>query len=102
VLDLMGPLFAMNASEAVGSVTNIIHIIATILTLISILLILGFGSFADGKWFRFYSIMTLLIVIVAGTLTFLDLRQIAANLPMPWFGVKERITSTVTCSGCWC
>jgi hypothetical protein len=28
---------------------------------------------------------------VLGLITFLDLRQIAANLPTPWFGVTERI-----------
>jgi hypothetical protein len=91
VLDLMGPLFAMNANETVGSVTNIIHILVTVLTVISILLIIGFGSTADGKWFRFYSLVTLLIVIVAGALTFLEIQRIAANLPTPWLGVKERI-----------
>lgn len=91
ILDLMAPLFAMNANEPVGSATNIIHIVLTILTLLSILLIIGFGSTAAGKRFRVYSIMTLLIVIAAGTLTFLELPRIAANLPTPWMGIKERI-----------
>jgi hypothetical protein len=81
----------MNANEAVGSVTNIIHILITVLTLLSILLIIGFGSSAAGKRFRVYSIVTLLVVIAAGTLTFLEVPRIAAHLPTPWMGVKERI-----------
>lgn len=91
IFDLMGPLFVMDASQSVGAVTNVLHIIATVLTLVSIFLIIGFGSLADGKWFFWYSVATFTIVLVFGALTFLELRQIAANLPTPWMGVKERI-----------
>ena len=91
ILDLTGPLLSMDASQAVSSVTNIIHIIATIVTLISIFLIIGFGSMAGGKWFFGYSAVTFMIVLVFGALTFLELGRIAANLPTPWMGVKERI-----------
>ena len=90
-LDLMGPFFAMNASEPVGSVTNIIHIAVTILTLLSIFLIIGFGALSAGRKFCVYSIATLLVIITAGTLTFLEVPRIAESLPTPWMGVKERI-----------
>jgi hypothetical protein len=92
MLDLMGSFFAMNASESVGSLTNIIHIGATILTLFLLLFIIVFGSFADGKKFQLYLIVTLFIVIIAGVLTFLEVPRIAANLPTPWMGLKERIS----------
>lgn len=45
----------------------------------------------DGKWFRLYSFVTLLILIVAGAWAFMDAPRIAANLPTPWVGVRERI-----------
>jgi hypothetical protein len=90
-LDLMGPVFAMNASETVSSITNVIHIAATILTLIVLLLVIIFGSTADGKRFRIYSIATLLLVITFGILTFLEVPKIAAGLPTPWMGLMERI-----------
>ena len=91
ILDLMGPLFSLNLNETVGSLTNTIHIIVTALTVLCILLILGFGATTNGKWFRLYSIVTLLIVIVTGALTFMEIPRIAAQLPTPWLGVRERI-----------
>jgi hypothetical protein len=56
-----------------------------------ILLIIGFGAAADGKWFRFYSYATIVILIVTGAWAFSELPRIAANLPTPWMGVRERI-----------
>jgi hypothetical protein len=56
-----------------------------------ILLIIGFGAAADGKWFRFYSYATIVVLIVTGALAFLDIPRLAANLPTPWLGVRERI-----------
>jgi hypothetical protein len=91
ILDLMGPFFQLNLGEAVGSFTNTVHLLVTVVTVLLILMIIGFGATADGKWFRFYSYATLLILIVSGGLAFLDVPRIAANLPTPWMGVRERI-----------
>jgi hypothetical protein len=91
LLDVTGPMFAMNASEAVGSITNTIHIAATALTVLFILLIVILGIFINGKWFRIYSIFTLLIVIGGSALTFMQIPRIAANLPTPWLGLTERV-----------
>ena len=52
---------------------------------------IGFGAAAFGKWFRFYSIATIVILLVFGVLTGLDAPRIEANLPTPWVGVTERI-----------
>ncbi|MCC6457401.1 MAG: DUF998 domain-containing protein [Caldilineaceae bacterium] len=91
ILDLMGPFFQLNLGEAVGSFTNTLHLLMTVVTVLLILMIIGFGATADGKWFRFYSYATILILIVTGGLAFLDVPRIAANLPTPWMGVRERI-----------
>lgn len=91
LLDLMGPFFHLNLNEAAGSFTNIMHVVITLVTVLCILLIIGFGAAADGKWFRVYSIVTLLVVIATGVWSFLELPQIAAGLPTPWLGVRERI-----------
>ena len=74
-----------------GSLANTLHIIGTGVTVFLILLIIGFGATADGKWFRIYSYATILVLIVAGAWAGLDGPRIAANLPTPWMGVKERI-----------
>ena len=92
VLDLVvGPFFPMHLRGAEGTLTDTMHIILTVVTVLMILLIIGFGATADGKWFRIYSVVTLLILIVTGAWAFLDAPRIAANLPTPWLGVRERI-----------
>jgi hypothetical protein len=72
-------------------VTNTIHLIATAVTVLLLLLIIAFGATADGQWFRLYSYATLVIFIVAGAWAFAELPRIAAHLPTPWLGVRERI-----------
>lgn len=91
VLDLAGPLFSLDLSEEVGSFVNMLHLIATAVTVILILLIIGFGAAADGRSFRLYSCATIVILIITGVWSFLEVRAIAAGLPTPWLGVRERI-----------
>ncbi len=91
VVDLIAPFFPLHLRGAEGTLTDTMHIIITIVTVLLFLLILWFGSTADGKWFRFYSFVTLLIIIVAGALAFLDAPLIAANLPTPLLGIRERV-----------
>jgi hypothetical protein len=92
VLDLVGtPLFQLNLSEAVGSFVNTLHLIVTAVTLLLLLLIIGFSATADGQWFRLYSYATILLFIVTGVWSFMEIPRIAANLPTPWLGVRERM-----------
>jgi hypothetical protein len=91
VLDLMGPFFQLNLGESVESFTNMLHILVTVVSMLAMLLIMGFGATADGKWFRLYSYATLVAVVVLGVWTFMELPRVAANLPTPWMGVKERL-----------
>jgi hypothetical protein len=91
IVDLVAPFFPMHLRGAEGTLSDTVHIILTSATVLLILLIIGFGAAADGKWFRLYSFVTLLILIVSGAWAFLDAPRIAANLPTPWVGVRERI-----------
>jgi hypothetical protein len=74
-----------------GTLTDTMHIVWTIVTNVFFMLEIGFGAAAFGKRFRFYSIVTMVILIVFGTLTGLDAPGVSANLPTPWIGVWERI-----------
>jgi hypothetical protein len=91
VVDLSAYFFPMHLGEAVGALANTMHIILAGVTVLLILLIIGFGATADGKWFRFYSYATIVVLIVTGAWAFMEIPQIAANLPTPWLGVRERI-----------
>jgi len=91
IVDLVALFFPMHLRGAEGTLTDTMHIILTSVTVLLILLTIGFGATADDKWFRLYSFVTLLILIVSGAWAFLDAPRIAANLPTPWVGVRERI-----------
>jgi hypothetical protein len=72
------------------------HAIITGVGVLFYLLAIGFGATALGKRFRLYSVGTILILVVFGTLSGLDGPRLAANLPTPWMGVWERINIYVT------
>lgn len=87
----VAPFFPLRLGEAVGSFSNTMHIILTGMTVLSILAIIGFGAASAGRRFRLYSIVTLVTLIVTGVMSFLAIRRIAAILPTPGLGIRERI-----------
>jgi hypothetical protein len=91
ILALVSTFFPMNLRGAEMTISDIMHIIFYSIIPLLILLIIGLGANANGKWFRFYSIGTILILILSGALTGMASPQIAAGLPTPWLGIYERI-----------
>ena len=94
-LGLLWPFAPMHLRETLAAggstLSDTMHIVLASVTVLLMLLAIGFGAAAFGKWFRFYSVATLVILVVFGALTFLDAPRVAANLPTPWIGVWERI-----------
>jgi len=91
VVDLVAPFVApMHLRGAERTLTDTMHIVLASVDILFILLILGFGASAFGRRFRHYSIGTMLVVVVFGTLAGLDGPRIAAGLPTPRVGVTER------------
>lgn len=88
---LLSPFFPMHLRGSTGTLTDTMHIVLTIATVVMILLIIGFGSTARGKGWMLYSIATILLLFACGLWSFWDAPQVAANLPTPWLGVRERI-----------
>jgi hypothetical protein len=91
ILALVSTFFPMNLRGAEMTISDIMHIIFYSIIPLIILLIIGLGANANGKWFRFYSIGTILILILFGALTGMASPQIAAGLPTLWLGIYERI-----------
>jgi Protein of unknown function (DUF998) len=83
--------FPMHLRGATGSLTDTMHILMTVALVILILLFIGFGATAAGKWFRIYSIGTILTLVVFGGLAGAQGPRIASNLPTPWLGIEERV-----------
>lgn len=74
-----------------GTLTDTLHIVWAIITLMFNMLLMGFGALALGKRFCLYTIVTWVIFIIFGVLTFIESRGIEANLPTPHLGLWERI-----------
>ena len=81
----------MHLRGAPFSLTDAMHIVFSAVTLLLMVLAIGFGAAALGKRFRLYSIATIVIFVVFGTLTGIEGPAVAKNLPTPWIGVWERI-----------
>ena len=88
-IDLAAYFFPMRLGGTMQG--DAMHLVMTAVTVLLILLIIGFGSGADGRWFRIYSILSILIMLAAGAWAGMDAPKIEANLPTPWLGVRERI-----------
>ncbi len=93
VLGLIGTIFApMHLRGAEGSLTDTMHIVVTMIgVLLCMFPAIGFGAASFGQGFRVYSIVTMVIFIVFGTLAGMDGPNVAANLPTPYLGIWERV-----------
>ena len=94
-LGLGWPFAPMHLREVVaaGGATlgDTMHIVLGGLTVMLMLVAIGFGAAAFGPRFRIYSIVSVVIVLIFGVLTFLEAPDLGANRPTPWIGTWERI-----------
>lgn len=92
--DIASSIFPWNPAEPLGTFENVMHsLFAGGIAVLLIFLTIGFGAYAEGKWFRFYSYGTLLIMFVLGALPLVSDFKIAADQIPEWFGAGERINA---------
>lgn len=89
VVDVLWP--PMHLRGSVTTLTDTLHVVFAIAWLLVMLVAIGAGAAALGTRFRLYSAATVATFIVFGAWSFVDGPRIAANLPTPWLGVRERI-----------
>jgi Protein of unknown function (DUF998) len=77
-----------------GTLTDSLHLVWATVSGLFFLSAVGFGARAFEERFRIYSIATLVILLASGAWNGTYVSSIQANLPTPWAGVWERITST--------
>ena len=92
VVSLISFFFPMNPRGTEQSFTGLMHLISGGVAVLLIMLFIGFGSAAHGKGFRIYSVITILAILVFGSLAAMQGARVAAGLPTPWFGVIERVS----------
>lgn len=94
-LGIFWPFAPMHLRETLAAggstISDTMHLTLGAVTEIIYLLALGIAATALGKPFRIYSIVTFIILLVFGTLTFIDAPGVAKNAPTPLIGVWERI-----------
>ena len=74
-----------------GTLTDTLHLVWASVHLACMLLMIGVSAVALGKGFRIYSIITLAVFLVFGTLTTIDSKGIETGEPTPYVGFWERI-----------
>jgi uncharacterized protein DUF998 len=95
-LGLLWPFAPMHQRDvlAAGGGTPLHQVLAAV-TVFLMFLAIGFSATAFGTRFRLYSIITIVVLLTFGGLTFLEAPRLQANLPTPWIGLWERINISV-------
>jgi Protein of unknown function (DUF998) len=74
-----------------GTLSDTMHLVLSFASVLLMLMAIGLGAAAFDETFRFYSIISLVILLVFGTLTGLEAPKVESNQPTPLIGVWERI-----------
>jgi hypothetical protein len=82
--------FPMHMRGVEKTFTDTMHLILAINPFILLALVFGVAAFRN--WFRFYSIGTILILLVPAIFAFSYVSQVGVNQPTPWLGLTERIS----------
>jgi len=95
LLGLVWPFAPMHLRETLAAggsnYSDTLHIALGAVTEMLFLLALGFAAASFGKRFRIYNIVTFVMLLFFGILTFLDAPKVGLNQPTPLIGVWERI-----------
>jgi len=98
-LGLLWPFAPMHPREVLaaggGTPSDTLHQALAAVTVFLMFLAIGFGATAFGTRFRLYSIVTIVVLLLFGGLTFLEAPRLQMNLPTPWIGLWERINISV-------
>lgn len=74
-----------------GTLSDTMHLVISFITVVLMLLAIGFGAAAFGNAFRYYSIISLIILLIFGLLTASEAPAIELDQPTPFIGIWERI-----------
>jgi hypothetical protein len=93
ILGLFWPPMHQRDVLAAGgaALTDTLHLVFAIIVVPIMMATIAFGAAPFGKPFRFYSLLTLIVLTFFGLATGLEAPQLSKDLPTPWIGVWERI-----------
>jgi len=91
VLGFVAPIASMHQRGTQFNYIDTLHITLAMIDVALMFASIAFGSLAFGKKFRWYSIVTVVMLLLFGALTIPYAPLIAANQETPLLGVFERI-----------
>jgi len=91
IIGFLWLFFPMHMRGAGVTATDTGHLVMSVVTVLTISLFIAFASGIKGKWFRLYSWMTILVMLVLGGWVGQQYARVAADMPTPWMGVIERV-----------
>jgi hypothetical protein len=94
---VLGPFSSMHTREALAAegatLSDTLHLVVTGAGVFTFLVEIGCGAALFGRWFRLYSIATILAMLLFGAITSWYAPAVQADGPTPWVGVYERINA---------
>lgn len=89
---IIATLFApMHLRGVEATLTDTMHGVLAMTGVVFMLTAIGFGASAFGKDFRRYSVLTMLLLVIGGSLSGMYVPEMTANQPTPWLGIMERV-----------
>ena len=93
----LGPFSSMHQREVLAadgaSLSDTLHLVIVAVGGIIFLIETSFAAPAFGRWFRLYSVATVLVVLVMGFITSSYASEVQDNEPTPLVGIYERISA---------
>jgi hypothetical protein len=93
----LGPFSSMHQREVLAadgaSLSDTLHLVVVAVGGVIFLIETSFAAPAFGRWFRLYSIATVLVVLVMGFVTSSYAPEVQDNEPTPLVGIYERVSA---------
>lgn len=86
-----GQFVPMRPRGTPQGLTGALHLIEGMLAMLMVLAAMGFAAAALGRRFRFYTVVTLALMLGFGAWSGSQSPRVEAGLDTPWLGVQERI-----------
>lgn len=84
--------FPMQQRGSEMAATDVGHIVGAAVQVLTIVAFIAFGSGADRKWFRIFSVVMIAAILAAGAIAGSQAGRIAEGLSTPWLGSLERVS----------
>ena len=85
---LLWTFFPMHMRGSARTFTDTMHLILSANPVVPASLVVAAVAFK--KWLRYYSLVTIVLLVALATLSFTYAPALAANQPTPWLGLSER------------